>query len=58
MALAIAQKLYGPIGLTLTALVMTLVIIPINLYNIGVLVWFGGEIVTSGASSPRSSPIR
>ncbi|RAS15368.1 AEC family transporter [Ensifer adhaerens] len=42
MALAIAQKLYGPIGLTLTALVMTLVIIPINLYNIGVLVWFGG----------------
>lgn len=42
MALAIAQKLYGPVGLTLTALVMTLVIIPINLYNIGVLVWFGG----------------
>ncbi|PSS63329.1 AEC family transporter [Ensifer sp. NM-2] len=42
MALAIAQKLYGPIGLTLTALVMTLVIIPINLYNVGVLVWFGG----------------
>lgn len=42
MALAIAQKLYGSIGLTLTALVMTLVIIPINLYNVGVLVWFGG----------------
>ncbi len=42
MALAIAQKLYGPIGLTLTALVMTLVIIPINFYNIGVLVWFNG----------------
>jgi len=42
MALAIAQKLYGPIGLSLTALVMTLVIIPINLYNVGVLVWFGG----------------
>ncbi|MDQ0320328.1 putative permease [Pararhizobium capsulatum DSM 1112] len=42
MALAIAQKLYGPIGLTLTALVMTLIIIPINLYNVGVLVWFNG----------------
>ncbi|MDO9415888.1 AEC family transporter [Pararhizobium sp.] len=42
MALAIANKLYGPIGLTLTALVMTLIIIPINLYNIGVLVWFNG----------------
>ncbi|MBP1860929.1 AEC family transporter [Rhizobium herbae] len=42
MALAIAQKLYGPIGLSLTALVMTLVIIPINLYNIGVLIGFNG----------------
>ncbi|WEZ83757.1 AEC family transporter [Rhizobium sp. 32-5/1] len=42
MALAIAQKLYGPIGLSLTALVMTLIIIPINFYNVGVLVWFGG----------------
>ncbi len=42
MALAIAQKLYGPLGLSLTALVMTLVIIPINLYNIGVLIGFNG----------------
>ena len=42
MALAIAQKLYGPLGLSLTALVMTLVIIPINLYNVGVLVGFNG----------------
>ncbi len=43
MALAIAQKLYGPLGLSLTALVMTLLIIPINLYNIGVLIAFTGS---------------
>ncbi|MFB2552271.1 AEC family transporter [Ensifer soli] len=42
MALAIAAKLYGSLGLSLTALTMTLVIVPINFYNIGVLVWFGG----------------
>jgi malonate transporter and related proteins len=42
IALAIAQKLYGPIGLSLTALVMTLIIIPINFYNVAVLVWFSG----------------
>ena len=43
MALAIANKLYGEVGLALTALVMTLIIIPINFANIGVLVWFGGN---------------
>lgn len=43
MALAIAQKLYGAIGLSLTALVMTLIIIPINFYNVAVLVWFSGR---------------
>ncbi|ASY62431.1 Transporter [Sinorhizobium sojae CCBAU 05684] len=43
MALAIAQKLYGAVGLSLTALVMTLIIIPINLYNVAVLVWFSGR---------------
>jgi predicted permease len=42
IALAIAEKLYGPDSLALVALVATLIIIPINLYNIGVLVWFGG----------------
>lgn len=42
IALAIAEKLYGPQSLALVALVTTLIIIPINLYNIGVLVWFGG----------------
>ncbi|MCW5711798.1 AEC family transporter [Shinella sp.] len=42
IALAIAEKLYGPESLALVALVATLIIIPINLYNIGILVWFGG----------------
>ncbi|AWI56733.1 AEC family transporter [Sinorhizobium fredii] len=42
IALAVAEKLYGAIGLSLTALVMTLIIIPINFYNVAVLVWFGG----------------
>ncbi|WP_026619346.1 malonate transporter -like protein [Ensifer sp. WSM1721] len=42
IALAVAQKLYGAIGLSLTALVMTLIIIPINFYNVAVLIWFGG----------------
>lgn len=48
MALAIANKLYGQTGLALTALVMTLIIIPINFANVGVLVWFGG-----GGRGPR-----
>lgn len=42
MALAIGEKLYGPSSLVLIALVMTLIIIPINFYNIGVLIWFAG----------------
>lgn len=42
IALAIAEKLYGPQSLALVALVATLIIIPINFYNIGMLVWFGG----------------
>jgi malonate transporter len=42
IALAIAEKLYGPQSLALVALVATLIIIPINFYNIGILVWFGG----------------
>lgn len=42
MALAIAGKLYGPDSLAMLALIMTLIIIPINFYNIAILVWFGG----------------
>ena len=42
IALAIGEKLYGPDSLALVALVATLIIIPLNFYNIAVLVWFGG----------------
>ncbi|RVG51279.1 AEC family transporter [Sinorhizobium meliloti] len=42
IALAVAEKLFGTAGLSLTALVMVLLIIPINFYNIAVLTWFGG----------------
>lgn len=40
VALAVADKLYGDTGLALTALVMALVIIPINFGNVAMLVWF------------------
>ena len=39
VALAIADKLFGANGLALTALVMAIVMIPINLGNVGVMVW-------------------
>ena len=42
IALAIGEKLYGTDSLALVALVATLIIIPLNFYNIAVLVWFGG----------------
>jgi predicted permease len=41
IALAVAQKLYGDQGLGLVALVMALIIIPINFFNVSVLLWFG-----------------
>ena len=53
MALATAGKLYGQEGIGILALIMTLVIIPINFYNIGILVWFGG-----GARDVRSFLVR
>lgn len=40
IALAIADKLFGDTGLALTALVMALVIIPLNFGNVVMLVWF------------------
>ncbi len=42
IALAIAERLSGATGLALVALVMALIILPLNLVNVGVLVWFGG----------------
>lgn len=41
IALAIAEKLSGPDGLALVALVMAVIIIPLNFINVVVLVWYG-----------------
>ena len=40
VALAIANKLFGDAGLALTALVMAIVIVPINFGNVAMLIWF------------------
>ncbi|MBA3039680.1 MAG: AEC family transporter [Alphaproteobacteria bacterium] len=42
MALAIAEKLFGQPGLTLVAVVMAVNIIPLNVINVGVMIWFSG----------------
>ncbi len=42
IALAIAEKTYGDLGLTVVALVMAVVIVPINVINVSVLLWFSG----------------
>jgi predicted permease len=49
IALAIAQKLYGEAGLTVVALVMAVIILPINFINVAVLLWFSGARVSYGA---------
>ena len=41
IALAIAERLAGASGLTLVALVMAVIIIPVNLVNVAMLVWYG-----------------
>lgn len=43
MALAIAEKLTGQTGLAVIAVIMASIIVPLNLINVGVLVWFSGE---------------
>ncbi|MGL3608957.1 AEC family transporter [Rhizobium sp. G187] len=43
MALAIAEKLTGPQGLAIIAVIMATIIIPVNLINVGVMVWFSGQ---------------
>lgn len=40
IALAVGQKLAGEEGLAIVALVMAVIVIPINLVNVGLLVWF------------------
>ncbi|MEM5473222.1 AEC family transporter [Hoeflea sp. AS60] len=49
IALAIAEKLSGPTGLALVALVMAVIIIPLNLINVTMLIWYG-----TGARSMRT----
>lgn len=41
IALAIAEKLTGPSGLALVALVMAVIVIPLNFINVIMLVWYG-----------------
>ncbi|MCM2473793.1 AEC family transporter [Rhizobium sp. CG5] len=59
MALAIAEKIAGQPGLTLVALVMAAIIVPLNVVNVGVMVWFGGgnRNVKSFAARLLSNPI-
>ncbi len=49
IALAIAGKTYGDLGLTVVALVMAVVIVPINLINVAVLLSFSGTRTSHGA---------
>lgn len=42
MALAIAEKFSGLSGMTVVALVMASIIIPLNFLNVGVMIWFSG----------------
>lgn len=41
IALAIAEKLYGATGLAIVALVMAVIILPLNLINVSVMIWYG-----------------
>ncbi|KGF68188.1 transporter [Hoeflea sp. BAL378] len=41
IALAIAERLTGPSGLALVALVMAVIIIPLNFINVVMMVWYG-----------------
>lgn len=42
VALAIAQKLYGNPGMEVVAYVMTIIVLPLNLINVGMLLWYTG----------------
>jgi malonate transporter and related proteins len=53
IALAIAEKLYGADGLAMVALVMTLIILPINFFNVAIMVWFGNGARSVGRFAQR-----
>ncbi|MCY0146534.1 AEC family transporter [Hoeflea sp. G2-23] len=53
IALAIAEKLAGVEGLALVALVMAVIVIPLNLINVAMLVWFGTGARSFGSLARR-----
>lgn len=53
IALAIAQKIQGDYGLTVVALVMAVIILPINFINVGVLLSFSGARMSYGTFALR-----
>ncbi|MFP3386983.1 hypothetical protein R0J92_26440, partial [Tritonibacter sp. SIMBA_163] len=53
IALAIAQKIQGDTGLTVVALVMAVIILPINFINVGVLLRFSGAQMSYGTFALR-----
>lgn len=59
VALAIADKLYGETGLTLMALIMAIVVLPINFGNIALMVWYLSPSPNIGLFSKRilSNPL-
>ena len=53
IALAIAEKLAGPSGLALVALVMAVIVIPLNFINVIMLVWYGSGARSMGTLIKR-----
>jgi malonate transporter and related proteins len=49
VALAIAEKLYGITGLEVVAYVMTVIVLPLNIINVGMLLWYMGTDRSFGA---------
>ena len=43
VALAIGQKIFGTEGIAIIAVIMAAIIVPINLINVSVLLWFSGR---------------
>lgn len=48
MALAVADKLYGHTGLAVVAYVMAVIVLPLNIINVGILLWMTGSGRTLG----------
>ena len=58
VAIAIAEKLMGESGLALTVLILALIVLPINLGNVGLMVWYlsstpdMGKLIRKVVSNP------